>query len=109
MTAPRRTSTFADPPRGYGPAWERPGAQPAAAQLPQGVSCNLRLQKLCELREGRQPAAFVVVALGHVVELRVHEVQLGAAGDRPQLDAHTRGELGHAAAGPGEGEPAVCP
>ena len=25
-TAPRRTSTFADPPRGCGPAWERPGA-----------------------------------------------------------------------------------
>ena len=29
MTAPRPTNTLADPPRGCGPAWERPGAQPA--------------------------------------------------------------------------------
>ncbi len=31
MTAPRPTSTSADPPRGCGPAWERPGARPASA------------------------------------------------------------------------------
>ena len=29
MTAPRPTSTLTDPPRGCGPAWERPGARPA--------------------------------------------------------------------------------
>src|SRR5687768_1825629 len=29
MTAPRSTSTPTDPPRGCGPAWERPGAGPA--------------------------------------------------------------------------------
>ena len=28
MTAPRPMSTSADPPRGYGPAWDRPGARP---------------------------------------------------------------------------------
>src|SRR4051812_41300220 len=28
--APRPTSTSADPPRGRGPAWERPGARPAS-------------------------------------------------------------------------------
>jgi sulfate/thiosulfate transport system permease protein len=28
MTTPRQTSTFVDPPRGSGPAWERPGARP---------------------------------------------------------------------------------
>ena len=27
MTAPRQTGTFATPPRGRGPAWERPGAK----------------------------------------------------------------------------------
>src|SRR5436309_4182282 len=42
MTAPRPTSTSADPPRGCGPAWERPGARPAASWT-QGVSCH-RLQ-----------------------------------------------------------------
>jgi len=31
MTAPRLRGTAADPPRGCGPAWERPGARPAAA------------------------------------------------------------------------------
>ncbi|HKB53360.1 MAG TPA: DEAD/DEAH box helicase, partial [Ramlibacter sp.] len=31
MTAPRPMSTSADPPRGCGPAWERPGARPAEA------------------------------------------------------------------------------
>ncbi|MEY4749556.1 MAG: hypothetical protein RIQ60_1770 [Pseudomonadota bacterium] len=31
MTAPRPASTPADPPRGCGPAWERPGARPADA------------------------------------------------------------------------------
>ena len=30
MTAPRPTGTLADPPGGSGPAWERPGARPAA-------------------------------------------------------------------------------
>jgi HAD superfamily hydrolase (TIGR01490 family) len=30
MTTPRPTSTLADPPGGCGPAWERPGARPAA-------------------------------------------------------------------------------
>ena len=30
MSAPRPTSTLADPPGGCGPAWERPGARPAA-------------------------------------------------------------------------------
>src|SRR5206468_357959 len=29
MTAPRPTGTSAGPPRGRGPAWERPGARPA--------------------------------------------------------------------------------
>jgi HAD superfamily hydrolase (TIGR01490 family) len=29
MTTPRPTSTLTDPPRGCGPAWERPGARPA--------------------------------------------------------------------------------
>jgi len=29
MTTPRPTGTSADPPRGCGPAWERPGARPA--------------------------------------------------------------------------------
>ena len=29
MSAPRPTSTSVDPPGGYGPAWERPGAGPA--------------------------------------------------------------------------------
>ncbi|HOY33708.1 MAG TPA: efflux transporter outer membrane subunit [Piscinibacter sp.] len=32
MSAPRPTNTSADPPRGCGPAWERPGARPAAAR-----------------------------------------------------------------------------
>ena len=36
MTAPRPTGTSADPPRGSGPAWERPGARP-------GVPANLCL------------------------------------------------------------------
>jgi transketolase len=31
MTTTRPTSTSADPPRGCGPAWERPGARPAGA------------------------------------------------------------------------------
>src|SRR3989442_1636244 len=30
MTAPRPTGTSVDPPRGCGPAWERPGARPAS-------------------------------------------------------------------------------
>ena len=30
MTAPRPTSTPVGPPRGRGPAWERPGARPTA-------------------------------------------------------------------------------
>ena len=29
MTTPRPTGTSADPPRGRGPAWERPGARPS--------------------------------------------------------------------------------
>jgi sulfate transport system permease protein len=31
MTAPRQPSTAVDPPRGSGPAWERPGARPGRA------------------------------------------------------------------------------
>ncbi|HEY4069631.1 MAG TPA: VWA domain-containing protein [Burkholderiaceae bacterium] len=31
MTTPRSTSTSSDPPRGCGPAWERPGAGPAGS------------------------------------------------------------------------------
>ena len=34
MTAPRPTGTSVDPPRGYGPAWERPGARPAEMTTP---------------------------------------------------------------------------
>jgi HAD superfamily hydrolase (TIGR01490 family) len=33
MSAPRPTRTSADPPGGFGPAWERPGARPAALAL----------------------------------------------------------------------------
>ena len=33
MTTPRPTGTLADPPGGCGPAWERPGARPAAKKL----------------------------------------------------------------------------
>src|SRR5687768_13942098 len=33
MTAPRPEATPADPPRGCGPAWERPGARPARDDL----------------------------------------------------------------------------
>ena len=33
MTTPRPTSTSADPPRGSGPAWERPGARPGEGAL----------------------------------------------------------------------------
>src|SRR5258706_8396279 len=39
MTTPRPTGTSADPPRGGGPAWERPGARPAKYRLTLGVSC----------------------------------------------------------------------
>jgi putative oxygen-independent coproporphyrinogen III oxidase len=35
MTAPRSASTPSDPPRGSGPAWERPGARPAQIGLPE--------------------------------------------------------------------------
>ncbi len=38
MTAPRPTSTPADPPRGSGPAWERPGARPAGSASTTGYS-----------------------------------------------------------------------
>ena len=31
MTAPRQTGTFVDPPRGSGPAWDRPGARPGTS------------------------------------------------------------------------------
>src|SRR5258705_6767025 len=40
MTAPRPTGTSADPPRGCGPAWERPCARPARYRLTLGVSCG---------------------------------------------------------------------
>ena len=33
MTTPRPMGTSADPPRGCGPAWERPGARPAEETL----------------------------------------------------------------------------
>src|SRR5207248_8402016 len=36
--APRPTGTSAGPPRGRGPAWERPGARPAKYRLTQDVS-----------------------------------------------------------------------
>src|SRR5258706_14269679 len=42
MTAPRPMSTSVGPPRGRGPAWERPGARPATNRLTQGVSCDLQ-------------------------------------------------------------------
>jgi len=42
MTAPRQTSTSADPPGGCGPAWERPGARPAG--LPASYSPSLRVK-----------------------------------------------------------------
>jgi putative oxygen-independent coproporphyrinogen III oxidase len=35
MTTPRSASTPSDPPRGSGPAWERPGARSAHADLPE--------------------------------------------------------------------------
>jgi putrescine transport system permease protein len=38
MTAPRPMDTSADPPRGYGPAWERPGARPARALFGSGFA-----------------------------------------------------------------------
>jgi putrescine transport system permease protein len=38
MTAPRPTATSADPPRGCGPAWERPGARPAKALFGSGFA-----------------------------------------------------------------------
>src|SRR5688500_16021382 len=38
MTTPRPMSTSADPPRGCGPAWERPGARPASDKSTQGMS-----------------------------------------------------------------------
>ena len=41
MTAPRQPSTVVDPPRGSGPAWERPGARPGrvvvAALAPKSI------------------------------------------------------------------------
>src|SRR5690349_10273102 len=49
-TAPRPTGTSADPPRGRGPAWERPGARPASGSM-QLVS----LERLCA--KGVHPAA----------------------------------------------------
>src|SRR2546421_8847730 len=36
--APRPTGTSAGPPRGRGPAWERPGARPAKYRVTQDVS-----------------------------------------------------------------------
>ena len=38
MTTPRPTATSADPPKGCGPAWERPGARPAKALFGSGFA-----------------------------------------------------------------------
>src|SRR5258707_5319804 len=56
---PRPTRTSAGPPRGRGPAWERPGARPAIYRLTQDVSLILpyELEQLAEC----PPAAL----LGH--------------------------------------------
>src|SRR5438132_2616534 len=40
MTAPRPTSTSAGPPRGRGPAWERPGARPGSLTAPRPTSTS---------------------------------------------------------------------
>src|SRR6476661_8897637 len=41
MTAPRPQGTAVDPPRGCGPAWERPGARPAVTTpRPQGTAVD---------------------------------------------------------------------
>src|SRR5204862_2785836 len=52
--APRPTGTSAGPPRGRGPAWERPGARPAKYRVTQDVSFRL-LRQLRLLQHGRAP------------------------------------------------------
>src|SRR5216110_1853308 len=53
VTAPRPTSTSAGPPRGRGPAWERPGARPADVAVYLGIDLGTSELKLVLL--GRPP------------------------------------------------------
>src|SRR5687767_12047995 len=68
MSAPRPTGTSADPPRGCGPAWERPGARPAEDGLTQSGSCQVLQQRLAFSRQRR-------FQLDHLAARGVHEAQ----------------------------------
>src|SRR5205814_8000623 len=47
MTTPRPTSTSVDPPRGCGPAWERPGARPARMSAPRPTGTSVDPPRGC--------------------------------------------------------------
>jgi hypothetical protein len=51
MTTPRPMDTSVDPPRGCGPAWERPGARPAKPRWVSPVSALLSLVEAAVLVE----------------------------------------------------------
>src|SRR5947207_2833531 len=59
MTTPRPTGTSADPPRGCGPAWERPGARPARMSAPRPTGTSVDPPRGCGPaweRPGARPA-----------------------------------------------------
>src|SRR5882724_7946586 len=85
MTAPRPRSTAAGPPRGPGPAWERPGARPCSLPRQPSLLAShrdegehiafepLRGKRLFELGDDRRHAALAVATLhdfaGTAIEL----------------------------------------
>src|SRR5512145_2244424 len=95
MPAPRPMDTSVDPPRGCGPAWERPGARSASSQRPEIVPLAEIHAVVAQQRVGR----------GHVeVEVRVHVVpQVELALEHDVAVAARHGDVALVAAVDGRG------
>src|SRR5262245_40776049 len=74
MTAPRPTSTSADPPRGCGPAWERPVARPARV-----LSCIAGLHTLRDRHAHQLERAARLELEHHVLAVELHRLRAQAA------------------------------
>jgi len=75
MTAPRPTSTSADPPGGRGPAWERPGARPASRT---GPLAGIKVVELAGIGPGPMCAMLLADLGATVIRIERREpVKLG--------------------------------
>src|SRR5204863_399151 len=82
MTTPRPTCTSVDPPRGCGPAWERPGARPAMMTTPRPTRTSVDPPRGCGPaweRPGALPAQSCQFPQSILVAPRVLDVVLRAA------------------------------